>query len=221
MDMKILLMMLLAAVPAGAAEVVVMQEAPLLQMMAARDKACQPVSVGGQNFLATVNFDEDWESWLTLKPADGGLGAGAWKESGLAQGAVYRHDGLEINIKENGDVITLATAAGDKAEISSAGLFDKLYNDSMKFTFGGAVTYAVFRNVAPLSEDEGTVTLRRSPEGQYFYSVTSDAQIVQEPRWLLAVNGVLYGLRAPGASLQFVSKEIEGYKPFLQPERAR
>ncbi len=219
--MKTLLLMLLAAVPAGAAEIVVMDEAPLLQMMAARDKACAPVAIGGRNFLATFNFDEDWESWFTLKPAGGGLGAGAWKESGLAQGAVYRHDGLEINIKENGDVITLETAAGDKAELSSAGLFDRLYNDSRQFTFGGAVTYAVFRNIAPLSEDEGTVTLRRSPEGQYFYSVTRDAQISAEPRWLLAVNGVLYGIRAPGASLQFVSKEIEGYKPFLQQERAR
>lgn len=235
--MKILLLLLLAAAPASAgwgraetsaaaalasarAEVSIISGVPLLELLGERDKAALPLTIGGKNFLASVVFDAEWESWVTLKPAGGGLGAGAWKETDLAIGVVYSYDGLKLKLKKAGDTVSVE-AAGEKAEFTVASLFDKLYNDSRKITFGDIVTYAVFRNLEPLSEIEGTVTLRVGSDGLYYFSVTRDSLIEKAPRWLLAVNSVLYGLRVEEASLLFVSKPIEMAKPSFPAERSR
>lgn len=236
--MKILLMMLLAAAPAAAgwgraenasaavlqaarAEVEVIGGTPLLDLLAARDKASLPLELGGHKFLATVNFDDNWDTWFTLKPASG-LGAGSWKETDLAAGAVYKYKELELRLKAAGGVVAIETAAGQKAEVSINALFDRLYADSLQVTFGGIITYAVFRNLEPLTEREGTVTLRVGSDGLYYFSVTRDSLIEAAPRWLLAVNGVLYGLRMQDASLLFVSKVIEmNAAPAYQGERFR
>jgi hypothetical protein len=83
------------------------------------------------------------------------------------------------------------------------------------------VTYAAFRNLEPLSESEGTVTMRVDQDGVYYFSLTPDEQVAERPRWLLAVNGVLYGLRVQDGSLLFVSKKTNGLKPVLAWERYR
>ncbi len=236
--MKILLLILLAVAPVSAqwgadagraaagvvssrAEVSIISGVPLLDLLAARDKAAFPFTMGGKNFLASVVFDANWDSWFTLKPAGGGFGAGAWKETDLASGAVYKYDGLALNLKETDGVVSVEAKGGEKAQMVVNDLFDRLYNDSMQVTFGGIVTYAVFRNLEPLTETEGTVTLRVGSDGLYYFSVTPDAQIEPAIRWLLAVNGVLYGLRIEEASLLFVSKPIEMGKPAFAAERSR
>lgn len=234
--MKILLTLLLAAAPLSAgnwenapvkaagllaarAETVVIGAAPLLDLLAARDLVSQPLQIGGVKFLATVVFDDNWDTWFLLKPASG-LGAGAWKETDLAAGAVYRYGGLELHIKAEKGVVRIDRGTEESKEISVNALFDKLYADAMKVTFGGLITYAVFRNLEPLTEQEGTVTLRLGSDGLYYYSVTRDLLAAAAPRWLLAVNGVLYGLRVEEASLLFVSKKIDMAKPALPRERA-
>ena len=68
---------------------------------------------------------------------------------------------------------------------------------------------------------EGPVTLRVGSDGFYYFSVTRDSLIEKAPRWLLAINGVLYGLRVEEASLLFVSKPIEMSKPAFPLERSR
>lgn len=235
--MKILILLLLAAAPASAgwgraeasdaaalasarAEISIISGVPLLELLAERDKAALPLTIGGKNFLASVVFDAEWETWVTLKPAGGGLGAGAWKETDLAAGAVYNYGGLSLKLKKTGDTVSVE-AAGEKAEFTVTSLFDKLYNDSRKIVFGEIVTYAVFRNLEPLAEIEGTVTLRVGSDGLYYFSVTRDSLIEKAPRWLLAVNSVLYGLRVEEASLLFVSKPIEMAKPSFPVERSR
>ena len=235
---KILMLLLLAAAPAGAqwggaessraaalaaarAETSIIGGAPLLDLLAARDKASLPLNIGGQDFLASVVFDADWDNWFTLKPAGGGLGAGAWKETDLALGAVYKYKDLVLKLKAADGTVTIETAGGVKTEVVINDLFDRLYNDSLKVTFGDIVTYAVIRNLEPLSETEGTVTLRVGSDGYYYFSVTRDSLIAAAPRWLLAVNGVLYGLRVDAASLLFVSKPIEMAKPAFPAERSR
>jgi hypothetical protein len=237
MDMKILIALLLAAAPlsagnwenapalasgllAGRAEIETIGGAPLLDLLASRDLVCQPLEIGGVKFLATVVFDDNWDTWFLLKPASG-LGAGAWKETSLANGAVYRYGGLELHLKAEKGVVRIDRGAEESKEISINALFDKLYADSMKVTFGGIITYAVFRNLEPLSEEEGTVTLRLGSDGLYYYSVTRDSLVSAAPRWLLAVNGVLYGLRVQAGSLLFVSKKLDLSKPALPAERAR
>lgn len=235
--MKIFLMLMLAAAPAaawgpaedaaarklsaGRAEVQIIGGAPLLDLLAARDKASLPLELAGHKFLATVNFDDNWDTWFTLKPA-AGPGAGSWKETALEGGAVYKYKETEFRLKAAGGVVSIATASGEKAEVSVNALFDKLYADSQRVTFGGIVTYAVFRNIEPLTEQEGTVTLRVGSDGLYYFSVTRDSLIEAGPRWLLAVNGVLYGLRVQDGSLLFLSKVIEmDAAPAYQGERSR
>ncbi|OGR70131.1 MAG: hypothetical protein A2179_06325 [Elusimicrobia bacterium GWC2_63_65] len=236
--MKILITLLLAASPlcagewgraenssaggllAAKAEVVTIGGAPLLDLLAARDQVSQPLEIGGVKFLATVVFDANWDTWFLLKPASG-LGAGAWKETDLAAGAVYRYSGLELYIKAEKGVVRIDRGTEESKEVSINSLFDKLYADAMKVTFGGLVTYAVFRNLEPLSEEEGTVTLRLGSDGLYYYSVTRDSLVAAAPRWLLAVNGVLYGLLVQDGSLLFVSKKIDLAKPAPPAERVR
>ncbi len=235
--MKIFLILLLAAAPAGAgwgraenssaagllaarAETSVIGGAPLLDLLAARDKVCEPVEIGGVKFLATVNFDDNWDTWFTLKPATG-FGAGAWKETDLAAGAVYEYKGLKLRIKAVDGLVTIAKSPEEKVELGITALFDKLYAGSMQVTFGGVITYAVFRNLEPLTEAEGTVTLRAGSDGLYYFSVTRDSLVQAAPRWLLAINGVLYGLRVQDASLLFVSKPIEMTGQALGGERSR
>lgn len=234
--MKIFLILLLAAAPAGAgwgraenssaagllaarAETSVIGGAPLLHLLAARDAGALSLEIGGVKFLATVSFDDAWDTWFTLKPA-AGLGAGAWKETDLAAGAVYSYKGLEFRIKAVGGLVTIARGPEEKVEVKVDALFDKLYADSLKITFGGVITYAVFRNLEPLTEEEGTVTLRVGSDGLYYFSVTRDSLVQAAPRWLLAINGVLYGLRVQDASLLFVSKPIE-MAPAMRGERSR
>lgn len=206
---------------AARAEISIIGGVPLLDLLAARDKAALPLTIGGVKFLASVVFDAEWETWVTLKPAGGGLGAGAWKEAALAQGAVYKYKDLELKLRESAGVVSVEAAGGEKAEFAVNELFDRLYNDSMKFTYAGTVTYSVFRNLEPLSETEGTVTLRIGSDGLYYFSVTRDSLIEKAPRWLLAINGVLYGLRLEEASLLFVSKPIEMAKTVFPAERSR
>lgn len=223
-------MLLLAAAPAAAgwdragdaagllaarAAVVTEGGAPLLDLLAARDAVCETVEIGGVKFRATVVFDADWNEWFLLKPPSG-LGAGVWKVADLAKGAVYRWQGLELRLKAADGVVRVERGTEEQKELSLTALFDRLYEGSLKFTAGGIVTYAVFRNLEPLTEEEGTVTLRLGSDGLYYYSVTRDRQITAAPRWLLAVNGVLYGLKLEESSLLFVSKKIEGLKPAAQ-----
>lgn len=207
-----------ASLTCSRSDVSVIGGAPLLGMLAERDAASLPVALGGRLFLASVAFDAAWDVWFTLKPA-AGLGAGAWKEDALAAGAVYVDHGLSVTVKETDGTVSLA-AAGEKREIKVSELFDLFYRNSMKETFGGAVTYAVFRNLEPLTEEEGTVAMRVGDDGLYYYSLTPDKQIEAAPHWLLAVDGVLYGLRIDDSSLLFVSKKIDMARPVLQPERA-
>lgn len=201
------------------AEVQVIGGAPLTDLLAARYKAALPVELGGAKFLATVMFDAAWDEWFVLKPEGCGA-AGAWSYKMLETGVVYEYGGRKLKLKKAGDLVSVESAAG-RAEVSVTGLFDLLYGKSVKVTFGGIVTYALFRNLEPLAGDEGTVALRVGADGLYYYSLTPDASIAEQPRWLLAVNGVLYGLRADAGSLLWVSKEIELDKAAVTPERAR
>lgn len=208
-----------AGLQADRAEVQIIGGAPLTDLLAARYKAALPLELGGVKFLATVMFDAQWNEWFTLKPEGCGPAA-AWSYEMLEAGVVYEYGGRELKLKKAGDTVTAESPAG-KAEVSITGLFDLLYEKSMKVTFGGIVTYAVFRNLEPLAEEEGTVSLRRGSDGLYYYSLTPDRNIEAAPRWLLAVNGVLYGLRVDAGSLLWVSKEIEMDKAAVTPERAR
>ncbi|MEK7730909.1 MAG: multicopper oxidase domain-containing protein, partial [Planctomycetota bacterium] len=136
--MKIFLLLLLAAAPASAgwgraensaaaalasarAEISVIGGVPLLDLLAERDKAALPLTIGGQEFLATVVFDSEWNNWVTLKPAGGGFGAGAWTEAALGTGVVYKYKDLVLKVKKTEDLVSVESAAGEKVEFTVNG----------------------------------------------------------------------------------------------------
>lgn len=205
------------AAAADRGEVEIIGGAPLTGLLADRYKAALPLELGGARFLATVMFDAEWNEWFTLKPEGGGAAA-AWTYKMLEAGVAGECGGRKLRLRKAGDAVYIESPSG-RTEVSINSLFDLLYGKSMKVTFGGLVTYAVFRNLEPLSEGEGTVSLRLGSDGLYYYSLTPDKNIEGGPRWLLAVNGVLYGLRIADGSLLFVSKKIELDKVTTLPER--
>lgn len=215
-----MMLMLFAAPAAARAEISVIGRVPLAELLSARDKACRPLTIGGQDFLSTVVFDDNWNTWFMLKPVGGGSDAGLWTEEELTAGAAYSGQGLELRLKETGGVIAVETAAGESTEISLTSLFDRLYDYSPQINFGGVMTYAVVRNLGPLTGNEGTVTIRVDSDGLYYYSLTPDKLISAAPRWLLVANGMFYGLKVEDTSLLFVSKPVAEAGPAPSAERA-
>jgi hypothetical protein len=192
--------------------VVVLKQVPLLDILAGRAASYKALEVEGNTFIAAAAFDDNWEIYFQLSLKGASAMPAAWKESRLKDGATFKYAGGELKIEEENGVIVLTGPGGTSVQTSSLELFDLLYANSTRVTFGDLVTYAVIRNTAPLSMNEGTVALRIGSDGFYYYSLTPDAQIPGQPGWLLAVNGVLYGLQLKGPELAFVSKVIENGK---------
>ncbi|MCX5785034.1 MAG: hypothetical protein NTX59_05050 [Elusimicrobia bacterium] len=192
--------------------VVVLQRIPLLEILAGRAASFKALDIEGNTFLAAVSFDDNWEVYFEVSLKGSAAMPSAWNETMLKDGVTFKYAGGELKIKEENGTIILTGPGGGSAQTSSSELFDLLYANSTQVTFGDAVTYAVARNMAPLSMNDGILTLRQGSDGLYYYSLTPDAQITGQPRWVLAINGVLYGLRLDGPELAFVSKAIEDGK---------
>ena len=187
----------------------VLKEMPLLDLLAERVATSGVIELGGTSFLASVVLDDNWDVYFQLKQKGSCANPGVWKEESLKDGVVFKYTGGELNIKKENDVIVLTDAKGNSSTTSSAKLFDLLYTGSSEVTFADLVTYAVIRNFAPLSGNEGIITLRKGSDGLYYYSLTPDKQVAGSPRWLLAINGVLYGLRITDTDAVFLAKPIE------------
>jgi hypothetical protein len=199
-------------------EIVVLKQIPLADLLAEREATSLVVAPGGTQFLASIVLDDNWDVYFQIKQKESG-DAGVWKEDGLKDGVVFKYLEGELKIKEEAGDIILTDERGNSARISSADLFDLLYAGSSKITFNESVTYAVIRNLAPVSGNKGLITLRKGSDGLYYYSLTPDAQVLGAPRWLLAIDWVLYGLRVTETDAVFLSKAIDELPKPLLPER--
>jgi hypothetical protein len=198
----------------------VVRTMPLLDLMAERDANSRTITLGTTSFLATMVLDDNWDTYFQLKQKGAFANPGVWKEDALKAGVTFNYAGGEIKIQDENGNIGLTDNKGNTAFTSSDELFDLLYTKSSAVTFDGLVTYAVIRNFTPLSGNEGTITLRKGSDGLYYYSMTPDVQVGSYPRWLLAINGVLYGLKVTDADAVFVSKPIEMKGSYFTSERA-
>ncbi len=225
---NILLSLLLAAAPAAALEfdspargnaafAAELRPEPVLEttrMSLERLQAERPASskrfvLDGAAFSARVSFDGEWNVWFELGAEEPSRPAASWREDALPAGAAYEYAGGALSIRAEAGRILISDGKGGSLETSMAELFDLLYAGSSKVKFADLVEYAVIRNSDPVSRAEGTVTLRLGSDGLYYYSLTPDALVAGQPRWLLAINGVLYGLKYAPPDLVFVSKVIE------------
>ncbi|MBU2573670.1 MAG: hypothetical protein KKH28_06300 [Elusimicrobia bacterium] len=212
----------LPAAPAKApGAITVLKTMPILDLMAERTLSSKELTLGTTVFLAAVALDDNWEVYFQIRRKDSSANPGVWKETALKDGVTYKFGGGELEIMEKDGFIGVTGAGGESVQTSMAELFELLYANSGKMTFDGLVTYAVIRNLTPLTCNEGTITLRLGSDGLYYYSLTPDAQVTGYPRWLLAINGVLYGLRTTDTDLVFVSKVIpQGVKTHIQKEKS-
>ena len=199
--------------------ITVLEAMPLLDLLAERDASARTITLGTTSFLATMVLDDSWDTYLQLKQKGSPANPGVWKEDTLKAGVSFKYAGGEMKIQDENGNIGLTDNKGNTAFTSSDELFDLLYAKSSAITFDGLVTYAVIRNFTPLSGNEGTITLRKGSDSLYYYSLTPDAQVAGYPRWLLAINGVLYGLKVTDTDVVFVSKPIETKSSWFTPER--
>ena len=200
-------------------ETTVLKELPLFGLLAERAETSAQLKLGGSSFLAAIALDDDWEVYFQLKQEGSSANPGVWKQAALKGGVTFKYDGGELKIKEENGTISLKAADGSGVETTLDELFDLLYFRSSGITFDDLISYAVIRNFSPLSGSEGTITLRKGTDGLYYYSLTPDTLVAGAPRWLLAINGVLYGLKVTDTSVVFVSKLIEDAPRPLLRER--
>jgi hypothetical protein len=206
----------------GQNAITVLKEMHLLDLLAERNATAKVVTLGEASFRASVLLDNNWDVYFQLKQEGVCADPGVWKEETLKNGVSFNYAGGELKIKEEAGEIILTDAKGNSAKTSSGELFDLLYAGSSLITFDERVSYAVIRNLEPLSGNEGTITLRKGSDGLYYYSLTPDSQVAGYPRWLLAINGVLYGLRVTDTELLFVSEPIEDLpRPLFRERRLK
>lgn len=191
------------------APVLELSRLPLADLWTERLASSRRFVLDGTAFLAWVSFDAEWNTWFELKAEEACPPNGSWKEPDLAAGVTYRYRGGTLSIISEDGRISISDGKGGAVGTSMAELFDLLYSGSSKVKFADLVEYAVVRNADPASRAEGTVTMRIGSDGLYYYSLTPDEVVTGQPRWLLAINGVLYGLKYAPPDMVFVSKEIE------------
>jgi len=198
-------------------DITIIENKSLLELLAERDKASVKIDINGQIFYATYVFDSNWDIWFSLKP-ENSWGA-AWTEKELEGGVYYSYKDIKLIIRIIDGVINIQYSPYESIDLKKEDIFSSLYRNSYKITFGGIVTYAIFRNISPLTEEEGTVALRIGSDGLFYYSLTLDKNIENAPRWLLAINSVLYGMKINDDSLSFVSKPIQIKKTIFFDEK--
>jgi len=201
------------------AAITVLRTIPLLDLLAERTVNSKTIKLGGNSFLATMVLDDNWDTYLQLKQTGSQANPGVWKEDALKAGVSFKYNGGEMKIQEENGNIGLTDDKGNTAFTSSDELFDLLYTKSSVMTFDDMISYAVIRNFSPLSGKEGTITLRIGSDGLYYYSLTPDTEVSGYPRWLLAINGVLYGLKVNDTGVVFVSKPIEMKNSYFTSEK--
>ncbi len=199
----------------------IISSTPLLDLLAQRDSASADLNLGDESFYASFCADEAWDLWFFIKPKNG-FGAKAWKLEKLNDKVFYSYGQTKAVIGRQDGLIYIQYSRYEGVELTEKDLMEKLYEASPKITFGDAVTYAFLRNLSPMNEEEGIITLRKDRDGNFFYSLSQDKAIKAKTRWLMAANGVLYGLRInDNSELEFVSKSINIEKPSFLAEETK
>ncbi|MEK7705201.1 MAG: hypothetical protein AAB426_09600 [Myxococcota bacterium] len=179
----------------------------------ARPSADVRVTVGKQVLRCTYSVDASWDLQFTIVPEGAPAYARSFSAKQLAAGARLELSSGALMLQETDGVITFRRVAGtqvgkDVARVTSDEVFDALYDRSQQLTFDGTVTYAVIRNTDPKDGALGIMLVRRDCEGQYFYSLGRDEALRDPIKWIVGINGVLYGMKVVGPDLVFFAKRI-------------
>jgi len=188
----------------NAAGETVLARAPLAGLAAAQARGARTYAFGGAPLEAAVAFDANGEDWLVLRQ---GAWRGAYPYSALAAGAAADLPSGRASLKADHGKIALAAASGETLTLSERELLDALYAAATKFELG-PVTYAALwhdgRGGTPAALD----LMRRDAQGDYFITYRAPAQMKGPTQWVMATNGLIYGMRIEGLELVFVDKPL-------------
>ena len=185
----------------------------LAKLAIERRESANLIEIGDYKFFSTLIIDNNWDIYFAIWPKDSSMdNKTLWLEAELEKGAVYEYRGIKFNlVLENGIVNIAYDEPGNKfiSKISYDDIFHKLYFNAEKIIFADRVEYAIIRNHDPLNDKEGIIALRRDREGMFWYSFNLDDIISNQIKWLVGINGVLYGMRIQDNNLVFFSKVVE------------
>lgn len=181
----------------------VLVRAPLAGLAAAQSRGTLTRTFGGAPLIASLSFDAEGYSWLTLRQ---GAWSASYSESARAAGASADLPSGAASLKEERGVVRLSAASGETLELGEGALVDALYAAATKIELG-PVTYA-----ALWQDGSGTPAaldlLRRDGNGDYYVTYRTPAQMRSGTQWVMAANGLIYGMRLEGAELVFLHKPL-------------
>lgn len=180
------------------------REIEIAEIAEKRLDAVNRVVLDGREITYTLFFDEDWNRYFALNPFS--PSEAVWGEKELEEGAVHYSGGEHFRLRLKNLAVTITAESGSSAVADYGEIFGALYRFSPGAVFGGAAEYAFVRNKNPVSGEEGLLFLRLDSDGVFWYSAYSDAWLSRNVKWLVAVNGTLYGARKKNAFLSLFSK---------------
>ncbi len=196
---------------------------PLNQLALERQESFNLIELGKYRFSSTLIIDNNWELYFAIWPEGSSMADKTiYYEAELSKGVVYGYKGIKFNIVLQDGIINLTyNDNGNEvaSRISYNDMFHKLYFNAEKIIFADMVEYAIIRNHDPLNDKDGIITLRRDSNGMFWYSFNLDDIITRQTKWLVAINGVLYGMHIRDNNLGFFSKVIDMNKKIHGKEK--
>ena len=195
----------------------------LSKLAVERRESANLIEIGNYKFFSTLITDNNWELYFAIWPENSSMdNKTLWLGAELEKGVVYEYQGIKFNIVlENGNITIAYDESENKfiSKISYDDIFLKLYFNAEKIIFADRVEYAIIRNHDPLNDKDGIIALRRDREGMFWYSFNLDDIISNQIKWLVGINGVLYGMRVCSENLVFFSKIVDMDKKIYGKEK--
>lgn len=175
----------------------------LAEVQRDQDRAWQDLQVGAHAVGLTAAFNE--QAGLVIKLRQAGVTL-SYHQSALVGGKEIQLPRGRYKVwHENGIVRIFALDERGGGQLFAMDLVRSLYNAAVIVRLG-VVDYAVVQGHDSIS------FLRRDDAGRYYVAYRPAARLARI-EWLLAVNGLMYGVRLEGASLAFYSKPLPPVSP--------
>lgn len=179
-----------------------------------QDRAWLPLEVGAHTLWLSAGFGPEYE--LFVKVRQGGVTVALPQSKLEAKAVVALPEGRYRLEYEGGIVRAFALDESGGGQLFAMDLIGSLYRTAVLVRLG-VVDYAV------LYEDGALIgksaTFLRQDQGGRFYLAYRDAAQLAKIEWLLAVNGIMYGVRLEGGTLGFYSKPVPPVSALSFPER--
>lgn len=179
-----------------------------------QDRAWVPLQAGSRELFFSVGFGPEYE--LFVKVRQGGVTL-ALPQSKLEAKAVVSLPAGRYRLEYEGGIVrAFALDEPGGGQLFAGELIRSLYSAAVLVRLG-VVDYAVLYEDGALIAKSATF-LRQDQAGR-FYLAYRDAAQLSKIEWLLAVNGVMYGVRLEGGTLGFYSKPVPPVSSLSFPER--